>query len=190
METPTAVVVGASGGVGRALADALARRGFDLALAARSTRDLEAVAADVAVRYGRRAVPLPLDLAAPGDEIEAWHARCTALLPRVDAVLVTVGAVDDEDDGVSDWQLTESLIETNFVAVARLVRPFLLEFERRGAGTLVVFSSIAAAAPRRRNVGYAAGKAALESYRAPSSTGTPDPRSASRCAHSGTSTPR
>jgi NAD(P)-dependent dehydrogenase (short-subunit alcohol dehydrogenase family) len=57
-----AVVTGASAGVGRATAVALAREGFDVALLARGDAGLEAAAEDVR-REGRRALPLPTDVA-------------------------------------------------------------------------------------------------------------------------------
>jgi NAD(P)-dependent dehydrogenase (short-subunit alcohol dehydrogenase family) len=159
-----AVVVGASSGVGRALAEALARDGADLVLAARSERDVDAVARDIAARFGVRAVTLPIDLRDHDDSLAAWFDRCVAALPEVDTVLVPAGIVDDADDGVSDPALFDALLGTNFVGVVHIVGRFVERFERAGHGTVVLFSSIAAGAPRRRNVAYTAAKAALESY--------------------------
>lgn len=164
MAERSAVVIGASSGVGRALADALAVRGYDLVLAARSTRDLAAVAADVEARHGVRAMAIELDLLGSDDEIGAWYARCRSVLPDVDAVLIPAGTVDDADDGVTSSTLNETITTTNYVGVARIARRFLADFEARDHGTLVLFSSIATAAPRRRNVAYTAAKSALESY--------------------------
>jgi short-subunit dehydrogenase len=164
MGNPGAVVIGASSGVGRALADSLARAGYDLVLAARSARDTSAVAADVTARYGVRAFPLEVDLLASESEIAEWFARCRRALPDVDAVIVTAGAVDDLDDGIRDGGLVDRLVGTNFVGVVRVAQRFLAEFERRDRGTLVLCSSIATAAPRSRNVLYTASKSALESY--------------------------
>lgn len=166
--TPTdrrgAVVVGASAGVGRALATSLARRGYDLVIAARDERDLCAVAKDLETRHGRRVVPLPIDLDGGDDALQAWFDECRARMPDVEAVLIPAGAVDDADDGMQEWSAADRLLATNFVAVMKLGSRFLADFEARGRGTLVLISSIAAAAPRKRNVVYAASKAALESY--------------------------
>ncbi len=191
METPTAVVVGASGGVGRALADALARRGFDLVLAARSTRDLEAVAADVAVRYGRRAVPLPLDLGAPDDGDRGLarplhrvaptgrrrprHGRRGGRRGRRRFRLAADGVADRDElrcRGASRAPVPPRVRAPGCGHARRLL-------EHRGRGT--------PAAQRRLRGGQ--GRARVLP-RAPSSTGTPDPRSGSRCTRSGTSTPR
>jgi short-subunit dehydrogenase len=146
------------------LAESLARAKYDLVLAARDERDLGAVAADVALRHGVTAIPLALDLVASDKELEDWLDRCRAHFPRVDAVLIPAGAVDDGDDGMADWSTSEDLMTTNFLAVTKIAGRFLADFERRNCGTLVLFSSIAATAPRRRNVVYSAAKSALESY--------------------------
>jgi len=164
MDRRRAVVIGASAGVGRALAESLARRGYDLVIAARDERDLCAVAKDLETRHGRRVVPMPIDLVGGDDALQAWLGECRVRLPDVDAVLIPAGAVDDADDGMQDWDAADRLLTTNFLAVMKLASRFLSDFENRGRGTLVLISSIAAGAPRRRNVVYAAAKAALESY--------------------------
>ena len=59
---PTAVVTGASAGVGRAVAVGFARRGFDVALLARGQAGLQAAAQEVRAQ-GRRALPITVDMA-------------------------------------------------------------------------------------------------------------------------------
>lgn len=159
-----AVVVGGSSGVGRALAESLARRGFDLVLGARDLRDLRAVASDLELRFGVSVTPLPVDLQHPDEELAAWVDRCLEIHGGIDTVLVTVGAIDAADDGLADGSLADALVATNFLGVTKIAGRFLAHFDSHGAGTVVLFSSIAAAAPRRRNAIYAASKAALESY--------------------------
>lgn len=163
-ERATAVIVGAGSGVGRALAGALARRGMDLVLTSRDARDLEATAADCAVRCGARAHAEPFDLLAAPEAFDGYTARCRERLGRVDHLLVTAGMISDEDDGVSSAELTDMLWTVNYRAVVRLVSAFLPMIEAQGRGTIVLFSSIAAAAPRRRNVIYGSAKRALEGY--------------------------
>jgi short-subunit dehydrogenase len=157
-------VIGASAGVGRALSEALAAGGYDLVLAARDARDLDVVAADLRVRHGATVTTLPLDLVASDPELDAWFESCAASLPVIDAVLVPAGGAQAGDDHLVDPRTADAVLTTNFVAVMKLANRFLAGFEARGRGTLVLFSSIAAAAPRRRNVAYAAAKSALESY--------------------------
>ena len=163
-ERRRAVVVGASAGVGRAVSEALAGRGYDLVIGARHADDLDALAADLRLRHGVAVTPSPVDLCGPADALRRYVDECFAALGHVDAVLVTAGAVDDADDGTAPPAVTDTLVRTNFLGVVTLVGAFVERFERRGAGTIVLFSSIAAAAPRRRNAVYGAAKAALEHY--------------------------
>jgi decaprenylphospho-beta-D-erythro-pentofuranosid-2-ulose 2-reductase len=159
-----AVVVGGSAGLGRALCEELASKGYDLVIGARHPEDLDAVTADVRVRYSVAATPLPIDLCGSAETVQDYAAECFGVLGGVDAVLIPAGAVDDTDDGTAPWSVTTPLVETNFLGVATLAAAFVERFETQGRGTIVLFSSIAAAAPRGRNVVYGAAKAALEHY--------------------------
>ena len=159
-----AVVLGASSGVGRALAEALARRHFQLVLVARDERDLAALTADLELRWQTRAYVQPLDLAAPDLDIRGFCERCLAQLGGLEAVFLTVGMIDPCDVGPAEPALIERLIRVNYVRMAQFVSEFGRIFEARGAGTIVTFSSISADAPRRRNTVYSSTKAALDTY--------------------------
>ena len=84
-----AVVTGASRGLGRAIALALAEAGADLALAARAKRDLEDTGALVQ-RAGRRALVAPTDVASYA-EVEALMGRAVRELGRLDIVVNNAG---------------------------------------------------------------------------------------------------
>jgi decaprenylphospho-beta-D-erythro-pentofuranosid-2-ulose 2-reductase len=159
-----AVVVGASAGVGRALCEDLARRGYDLVIGSRHPDDLDALAADLALRYAVTVTPRSIDLCGPANAVERYVDECFETLGEVDAVLVSAGAIDGADDGTAPPSVTTTLVQTNFLGVVTLVGAFVEHLERHGSGTIVLFSSIAAAAPRGHNVVYGAAKAALEHY--------------------------
>ncbi len=84
-----AVVTGASRGLGRAIAVALAEAGADVALAARSKHDLEETARLVE-RAGRRAVVVPVDVASYA-EVEALMGRTVRELGRLDVLVNNAG---------------------------------------------------------------------------------------------------
>ena len=67
-----AIVVGASAGLGRALAGELAATGHDLVVVSSDARDLAALASDLRIRHGVRVVGVPLDLGAEPSGAEGW----------------------------------------------------------------------------------------------------------------------
>lgn len=159
-----AVVVGASSGVGRALAEALAERGWRLVLSARDARDLEAVAADLKARWEAPCYPVAVDLATPDFDADGFCHDCERALGEIDAAFCVAGEINEQDNGLADDETVRQLIQVNYANAVRTLAAFARVFETRGRGVLVGFSSIAAAAPRGRNMVYASAKAGLETY--------------------------
>ncbi len=159
-----AVVVGATAGVGRALAEELARNSYHLVLAARSRDDLEAVAADLRIRFGVGVVTIGLDLADPDLDPCQLTRFCLAHLDGLDAVFFPAGAMDAADQGPAPTELMERIVQINFLGVIRLISAFARVMEERSRGVIVTFSSIAADAPRGTNTVYSSAKAALDTY--------------------------
>ncbi|HEV8240579.1 MAG TPA: SDR family NAD(P)-dependent oxidoreductase [Thermoanaerobaculia bacterium] len=159
----TAVVVGASAGLGRALAVELARSGRPLLLVASDRRDLDALAGDLSLRFGVAAKVLALD-AADADALAAGLRAAAAELPPVEALLLPIGTVDDGDTPLLEPARARRLIDVNFTAPAAAVRELLPGMLERHRGAVVGFGSVAAARGRSRNAVYAAAKRALASY--------------------------
>ncbi|MBQ0823539.1 SDR family NAD(P)-dependent oxidoreductase [Microvirga sp. HBU67558] len=159
----TAVILGATAGVGRALGRELARRGVDVLLIARDEQSLQAEAAHLRLMYGIRASIVVADGMRP-QELDARLSEACSHLDTIDALLCPIGASRSDDDGSQPLQETQSLIDTNFTAVVvatDVVLPAMIQAKR---GTIVGFSSIAATRGRSANVVYSASKRALESY--------------------------
>lgn len=158
----TAVIVGASSGLGRALATELARRGHALLLVASDRRDVDALAADLQLRHGVPARSLALDLARSADPGGTIAAGLDAL-PPLGTVLIPAGWSRPDDDGTLDTASIGQLLAINLhapLAIAHALMPALIE--RRGA--LVLFGSVAAERGRGRNIVYAAAKRGLVSF--------------------------
>ncbi len=159
----TAVVLGASGGLGRALAAELAAAGRDLLLVSSDDRDVAAIAADLGLRFGVSAAAVAADAR---DLARLTGAlRVAAAPPRaIDTVLLPIGGVDETDTALLEPPRALELLQVNFLAVQAAVAELAPVLVARGRGTIVGFGSIAAARGRSRNAVYAAAKRALASY--------------------------
>lgn len=157
------LIVGASAGLGRALAEEAARLGHPLLLVASDARDLTALAADLRLQHGAQAEFAACRL---NSEPE-WMARVIEAAGRLgplDALWFPIGASLDDDCGTLDADAARQLLEVNFFSIARVVSHFWPEFIARGCGQIVGFGSIAAVRGRGANVMYSAAKRALLSY--------------------------
>ncbi|AJC22803.1 SDR family NAD(P)-dependent oxidoreductase [Pandoraea pulmonicola] len=153
----TALITGASSGIGAVYADRLARRGHDLILVARNTARLRDVAQRLRAQTGRQVDILGADLATR-DGQAAVEARL-----RADAdidVLVNnagFGAVAPLLD--ADVEQMSAMIDVNVTALTRLTYAAVPGFVARGRGTVVNIASIVAIAPELLNGVYGATKA-------------------------------
>jgi len=157
-------LLGATKGMGRALARLMAERGDGLALLGRDRVDVEKSARDLQVRGGQAPVAtVECDLERPETFAPALGAA-EAALGGLDAVVVTAGMFATQDRLESDPELARRLLLvdfTNTVAFCEEARRRLLA---RGGGTLCVFSSVAGERGRKPVVLYGAAKAGLTRY--------------------------
>src|SRR5580658_5866911 len=91
MTGKTALVTGASEGIGKAITQALAREGVDVAICARRKEPLEAVAAEIARATNRKIVAIPADLTDPADA-ENFVKQGHAALGRIDILVNNAGS--------------------------------------------------------------------------------------------------
>lgn len=159
----TALVVGASSGLGRALAAELARKGHDLLLVASDLRDVEAVAADLQLRHGVVARGLAIDLARSADPATRIAAALDAMPKPLQALLLPLGNSREDDTLTLDAARIGELLAINLHAPLVLVHAMLPRL-LHARGVIVLFGSIAGARGRGRNVVYAAAKRALDSF--------------------------
>jgi 3-oxoacyl-[acyl-carrier protein] reductase len=156
----TALVTGASGGIGGAIARALHRQGAAVALAGTREAALAALAEELAGEMTDRAHVLLADLAdlaAPDNLLRDAEAA----MGRVDILVNNAGITRDaialrlRDE---DWQ---SVIEINLTAVFRLTRAALRGMIRRRHGRVISISSVVGVTGNAGQANYAAAKAAL-----------------------------
>ncbi|TCL68416.1 SDR family oxidoreductase [Rhizobium sp. BK251] len=153
----TALITGASTGIGAIYADRLAKRGYDLILVARNKERLDAVAARVTSETGRSVKTVAADLSSKAD-----LARVEDIL-RSDASITVL--VNNAGFGgstpllASNIETMEDMIDLNVVALMRLTYAAVPGLVARGGGTIVNIASIAAVAPEILNGVYGGSKA-------------------------------
>jgi short-subunit dehydrogenase len=153
----TAVITGASSGIGAVYADRLAAQGYDLVLIARSADKLERVAEEIASKSGRQVDIFPADLTDPLDV-----ARVELLLNKNSDVSLLVnnagfGATGSLLD--SNVDAMSAMISLNVDALTRLTYAIVPKFVERGAGTIINIASVVAIMPEQLNGVYGATKA-------------------------------
>jgi decaprenylphospho-beta-D-erythro-pentofuranosid-2-ulose 2-reductase len=159
------IVLGATRGIGRALARQLAARGDRLFLLGRDADELASCAADLDFRAGRTAVAgrAVCDLLDP-DGFDAALAAGWAALGKVDAVVVTGAQFGTQDQLEADRARTRKLLEANFSGTVLLCEAARERLLAQGGGTLCVFSSVAGDRGRKPVALYGATKAGLSHY--------------------------
>jgi short-subunit dehydrogenase len=153
----TALVTGASRGIGAVYADRLAARGYDLLLVARHEANLRALSDRLTTENGISVTPLPADLNDAAD-----LARIEATLRDDPAITLLVnnagvGSVKPLLDADVD-EMTE-LIGINVTALTRLTYAAAPAFVARGAGTIINIASVVGISPESLNGVYGASKA-------------------------------
>jgi NADP-dependent 3-hydroxy acid dehydrogenase YdfG len=147
----TALVTGASSGIGAATVRALAAAGFDTVAAARRVERCEGLAREV----GGRA--LSLDVTDPGS-VESLAGE----LGDLDVVVHSAGgALGLEPVAEADEELWRTMYETNVLGVMRVTKALLPALERSGDGHVVVIGSVAGVEVYPGGGGYTAVKHAV-----------------------------
>ncbi len=159
LESASALVTGASRGIGRAVALALARAGVRLTLVARSRKDLDAVASEIAAGGGSaivHAADLQDPAAAKGvvDAAVSAHGGLQVLVNNAGVGGFSPLAETSDEE----W---ERILGTNLTAVFRLTRAALPQLTKRG-GHIFMISSLAGQNPIANMSAYCASKAALD----------------------------
>ncbi|HEX3732737.1 MAG TPA: SDR family NAD(P)-dependent oxidoreductase [Mycobacteriales bacterium] len=150
INTRTAVITGASSGIGEATARALHGEGFTVILAARRIDRLAALANELG--SGARAMELDVTDAGSVAALATEVARCDVLVNNAGGAkgLVDIAAAD-----IDDWRW---MYETNVLGTVRMTRAMLPALRRSGDGHVVVISSVAGHEVYPGGAGYTAAK--------------------------------
>lgn len=153
----TALVTGASSGIGATYADRLAKRGYDLLLVARDAVRLSALAERLTKETGVNVDVLPADLTERAD-VRVIEQRLRD--DRAISLLVNNAGVGPRGKLLADdVDYLDRMIELNVIAVNRLAVAAAQVFAARGRGAIVNIASVVAYAPEQFNGTYSASKA-------------------------------
>ena len=152
----TALVTGASGGIGGAIAEALHAQGAKVALSGTRRQPLD----DLAAKLGERVHVIPANLSAP-EEVERLAKDAEAQLGSLDILVNNAGLTKDglimrmKDE---DW---ETVIDVNLTAAFRLCRAAVRGMMKRRHGRIINITSVVGVTGNPGQVNYCASKAGL-----------------------------
>jgi hypothetical protein len=157
------LVTGASSGLGDEMARQFAALGYDLALCARRTDRLDALADEIRNSTGRRVETAALDVTDSGAVASVFH-EFAQKYGTIDRVVVNAGIGKGAPLGTGRSDANMATAMTNFVGALAQTEAALEIFRRQGRGHLVLISSMSALRGMRRSMTtYAATKAGLAS---------------------------
>jgi decaprenylphospho-beta-D-erythro-pentofuranosid-2-ulose 2-reductase len=162
--SPWVLIVGASSGIGRAVAKRWASAGSDVLLAGRDVEDLDRSAADLRLRYGRRAEVVSFDALDFASHEAFWRDCLDRAGGDLAGVVMLHGWMPPQADAQSDFALARKAIDTNYTSAVSLLTLAANDFEKKKRGFLCVFSSVAGDRGRQSNYAYGSAKAALSAF--------------------------
>jgi len=159
-----ALVVGATSGIGRAIARQLASEGTALVLAGRRLQDLEKLAKDIEVRFGTAAEVMAFEATAFDTHAELFpegQMGASGASPALDGLVLCYGVMPDQADAERDFALAREMIDVNYTSAVSVLSLAAAYFEERGRGWICAIGSVAGDRGRPGNYLYGSTKAAL-----------------------------
>ncbi len=156
----TALITGASRGIGKAMAEVFAQAGAELFICSRKEESIRAAAEDIHRKTGSRVEATAADMARRED-VDRLAAESLQRMGKVDILINNAGwnipqAIDEIKD--QDW---DYLVELNLTSVMRLTRALVPPMKERRWGRVIHISSIMGRASTAKRNAYSATKAAL-----------------------------
>lgn len=159
----TALITGASSGIGFSMAGILAGQGWDLVIVGRSTDTLERMRGELSSKYGVKVIVVGADLSQDGASQKVYDAVKDAGI-EVDYLINCAGIGDFGLFMESDLKRQEDMIHVNNLALVSMTGLFVPDMISRGHGRLLNVSSVAAFQPGPLMSIYYASKAFVQSF--------------------------
>ncbi|MFQ4141341.1 SDR family oxidoreductase [Chlorogloeopsis sp. ULAP02] len=160
---PTALITGASGGIGKAFAEELATRNTNLVLVARSEEKLNELAKELQEKYQIQVDIIVKDLAETGATSAVFDFTQQKGL-TIDLLINNAGFADYGDFAETDEERQIKMVQLNILALVDLTHKFLPLMRQRRSGSIINVSSLAAFQPIPYLSVYAASKAFVRNF--------------------------
>lgn len=154
------LILGATSDMAVAIARQLASEGYSITLAARNTDRLQALEADLRVRYKAMVSSARFDALDFGGH-EAFY---NALPEKPDIVICVFGLLGEQKAAQENWQHAHRIIDSNYTGAVSILNVVAHDFERRKKGIIVGISSVAGDRGRQSNYIYGSAKAGFTAY--------------------------
>jgi short-subunit dehydrogenase len=154
------LIIGANSDIGKAVARAYAREGFDLYLASRRISENREFSDDIRIRFDRQVECVELDVL----DYESHQTCYETLVAQPVGVIVFVGYLGDQISAQSDFSETRKIVDTNYLGNISFLNVVANDFESRGSGFIIGVTSVAGDRGRKANYIYASAKAAFTVY--------------------------
>lgn len=159
----TALVTGASSGLGRCFARQLAERGVNLVITARRAERLEELAAELSDQHGVQVTCLPLDLAEP-DSAKTLFEKTEGAGQPIDILINNAGFASFGSFANMPWETVANLINVDIRALTELTHRFVKAMSARNRGHILNVSSAASYVPVPFYAIYAAAKTYVRNF--------------------------
>ena len=156
----TALIIGATSDIGRAIARRLARDDCALQLAARHAEDLAGEVQDMRARTAGAVTAHRCDVL----DADGGVSLLDALEVLPDVAVCVVGLTGDQQAAQADGAVAQRVMRTNYVGPALLLAALAERFEQRGRGVLAGVSSVAGDRGRASNYVYGSAKAGFSAF--------------------------
>jgi short-subunit dehydrogenase len=159
-----AIIIGASAGIGEAIARRLAREGCRVALVARRGEDLERICAELNEAAGENIAIAAVHDVRKREEVPWLFQNLALQLGGMDAVFYAAGIMPKVAENEFSTEKDAAIMEVNTLGAMAWLNEAATRFERTKQGTIVGVGSIAGDRGRRGNPAYCTSKAALATY--------------------------
>jgi short-subunit dehydrogenase len=162
-KTDSVWLVGASSGIGAALAQRLLQEGHRVALSARRGGALHEVVTEAGPGYTNQAFVQPCDVTQP-DSVKTAYRAVRQTMGTPDCVIANAGTYEPANGKCLDAPACKKIFDTNLYGASLVIATVLPDFLARGSGTLAGVASVAGYRGLPRAAAYCASKAGLIAF--------------------------